>query len=291
MMNKIVMMALCLFAFLSVKATGLDGDVIHIDGKYWGLLAKPINNNRLLYKRLMDFLPENRSMSTADWDGYTAFWKIEDGYLYLQHIEVTVYDKDRNRLTIAFLPDDLKQVFAFYYANGKIRADWFTGQIRAVHGEFVRYIHSGFNRNLETEQVIDVKEGQVLRMELYHNYKKDGLKMEYLFNELDRRFPWEEFPKYQTCKLYFTIQNYLLTADGRFVDCDIMIHVRPTREEIRDSAHPLVRAFKEIARSVYPLEVYFINGKFTLIHDKWTHPFSMERTEQIKHRFVSSKNI
>lgn len=175
MMNKIVMMALCLFAFLSVKATGLSGDVIDIKGEEWGLLAKPINNNRLLYKRLMDFLPENRSMSTADWDGYTAFWKMEDGYLYLQHIEVTVYDKDRNSLTIAFLPDDLKQVFAFYYANGKIRADWFTGQIRAVHGEFVRYIHSGFNRNLETEQVIDVKEGQVLRMELYHNYKKDGL--------------------------------------------------------------------------------------------------------------------
>lgn len=79
MMNKIVMMALCLFAFLSLKATGLSGDMINIKGEEWVLLAKPINEDSLLYVRLMDFLPENRYSSTANWDGYTAYWKIENG--------------------------------------------------------------------------------------------------------------------------------------------------------------------------------------------------------------------
>ena len=96
MMNKIVMMALCLFAFLSVKATGLSGDVIDIKGEEWVLLAKPINEDSLLCVQLMDFLPENRYSSTANWEGYTAYWKIENGNLYLQHIDVYLHNETRD---------------------------------------------------------------------------------------------------------------------------------------------------------------------------------------------------
>lgn len=84
---------LFLGVFLQAKATGLSGDIISFNGKKWGLMAKPIEMDSMLYKRLMDFLPDNRRSSTNNWDGYTAFWEIQGGYLCLQRMEVYIYDK------------------------------------------------------------------------------------------------------------------------------------------------------------------------------------------------------
>lgn len=81
---------LFLGAFLQAKATGLSGDIISFNGKKWVLMAKPIEMDSMLYKRLMDFLPDNRRSSTRNWDGYTAFWKIQGGYLCLQRMEVYI---------------------------------------------------------------------------------------------------------------------------------------------------------------------------------------------------------
>ena len=84
---------------------------------------------RQLYTRLRDFLPENHCMSTANWDGYTAFWKIEDSCLYLQRMEICVYDKaSRKDSTLIYHTDALKTLFASYYENGRIPARWFSGE-------------------------------------------------------------------------------------------------------------------------------------------------------------------
>lgn len=83
---------LFLFVSLYIKATGQSCDVIYINGEQWWLMARPIDKDSALYTRLRDFLPENHCMSTANWDGYTAFWKIEDSCLYLQRMEICVYD-------------------------------------------------------------------------------------------------------------------------------------------------------------------------------------------------------
>lgn len=281
MMNKIVMMALCLFAFLSLKATGLSGDMINIKGEEWVLLAKPINEDSLLYVRLMDFLPENRYSSTANWDGYTAYWKIENGNLYLQHIDVYLHNETRDTSWVkVFSPDDLKDVFASYYRGGKIYASWFSGQVRAGQGEQLIYIHSGFYRHYEAEQVITVENGRVLSMQLYHNYKKDGLKMESLYSEVVKCFPWQQFPEYRECKLYFTTHSYEVTPEGRLTDCYANVYIQPTGEKINDANHPLIKTFKEILKSIYPLEVFFINGKFILMYDNYTFPISVEKTKE-----------
>lgn len=81
---------LFLFVSLYIKATGQSCDVIYINGEQWWLMARPIDKDSALYTRLRDFLPENHCMSTANWDGYTAFWKIEDSCLYLQRMEICV---------------------------------------------------------------------------------------------------------------------------------------------------------------------------------------------------------
>ena len=104
---------LFLFVSLYIKATGQSCDVIYINGEQWWLMARPIDKDSALYTRLRDFLPENHCMSTANWDGYTAFWKIEDSCLYPQRMEICVYDKaSRKDSTLIYHTDALKTLFA-----------------------------------------------------------------------------------------------------------------------------------------------------------------------------------
>ena len=83
-----IILLLCFF--LQAKATGLSGDIISFNGDSWVFMAKPINMDSTLYKRLMDFIPDNHCVSTGNWEGYTAFWEIQNDYLCLQRIEVCV---------------------------------------------------------------------------------------------------------------------------------------------------------------------------------------------------------
>ena len=152
---------LFLFVSLYIKATGQSCDVIYINGEQWWLMARPIDKDSALYTRLRDFLPENHCMSTANWDGYTAFWKIEDSCLYPQRMEICVYDKaSRKDSTLIYHTDALKTLFAPYYENGRIPARWFSSELRAGKGDLVHYVHSGFDRNMEAEQVILLRQGR-----------------------------------------------------------------------------------------------------------------------------------
>ena len=257
---------LFLFVFLYIKATGQSCDVIYINGEKWWLMARPIDKDSALYARLRDFLPENHCMSTANWDGYTAFWKIEDSCLYLQRMEICVYDKaSRKDSTLIYHTDALKTLFTPYYENGRIPARWFSGELRAGKGDLVRYVHSGFDRNMETEQVILLRQGRIRSVRTYHNFKQHGIKILESQDEIIRRFPWHRFPKYKGQRLIFSIRNIQCTPDGHLLDFDVRtLLIRPKGENIEDRNHPLVKAFKETLKSIYPWEILFINGKYTM---------------------------
>ena len=101
---------------------------------------------------------------------YTAYWEVQQSHLYLHHLEVCVYDKQKKEeYSLTYQPDQLKKVFQPYYQNGKICARWFNGELRAGKGELVRYVHSGFDRNLETEQVMVLQHGRIESCQTYHN--------------------------------------------------------------------------------------------------------------------------
>lgn len=38
------------------------------------------------------------------------------------------------------------------------------------------------------------------------------------------------------------------------------------KEKIEEAGHPLIKAFKETLKSIYPWEVLYINGKYTVEH-------------------------
>lgn len=246
------------------KATGLSGDFIYLQGEEWELLAKPINRDSVLFHRLMEFLPDNHCITTANWEGYTAYWEVQQSHLYLHHLEVCVYDKQKKEeYSLTYQPDQLKEVFQPYYQDEKIGARWFSGELRAGKGELVRYVHSDFDRNLETEQVMMLQHGRIKSCRTYHNTLRAGMKMQHAQDEIIRRFPWHRFPEYKGQRITFFVENVQCSSDGHLVDVRT-IFVRPQRENIEDGNHPLAKAFEEVLKSIYPWEVLFINGKYTI---------------------------
>lgn len=263
---KIYFMTILLWlVVLSVKATGQSGDFISLDGEEWVLMAKPIGYDSLLWVRMDEFLPDNVSQSTGNYSGYTAFWEIRDGYLCLTRIETYVYDEvSKKKSKLEYGVKDLRQLFASYYHAGEIQARWFSGEIRAGKGDLVRYVHDGFERNMEMERVLTVINGKVQKTQTYHNYRRVGLNIMKSQDEIVSRFPWNQFPEYRGEQIVFGIGDFQLTSDGHFVDCDVRtIYLRSSGEEIKDANHPLAIALKKTLKSIYPWEVLFINGKYT----------------------------
>lgn len=251
--------------YLPATAIGLEGDIIYIDGKKWQLMAKPIATDAVVYNRLMDFLPEGRSMTTANWEGYTGFWIIKNGCLYLQKIEVDFYDEEKlEDYTLTFDADTLKAVFAPYYTVHGISTGWCSGEFRAGRGKVIRYVHSGFNRDMEEECVLTIKKGKILGEKVWHNFKNKGFSLENLQPELMKRFPFRKFPGAKGQRLMFIVNGFYVLPDGRLKDCKVVVHLRANEEEIKDQDHPLIKTFKETLKSIYPYEVFYIQGKCTL---------------------------
>lgn len=277
-MKRYITAILFLLVFLQIKATGLSCDVIQIKGENWFLMARPIETDSTLYARLKEFIPKDHCMTTANWDGYTAFWEIKDEYLYLQRIEVCVYDKaNKKKSTLIFDSDKLESIFAPYYEEGKICARWVSGKIRAGQGGLIRYEHSAFDRNMEIEQVMKLKSGKVLQSDIYHNYKKDGLNLMHARDEIVKRFPWEQFPEYRGQYLVFSMREFRMTEDGHLLDVDVDLHESKS-EEIRGNKDSLIKAFKETLKSIYPWETYYINGEYTIGYSRMTIPIKEKKT-------------
>lgn len=271
---KVFFTILLWLVVLPVKATGQWGDIIRLEGKEWVLLVKPIESDTMLGNRVRAFLPDNISYSTGNYSCYTASWEIRNGYLCLRQIEADVYDEASNKdSTLVYEGKDLQSLFPSYYKDGEIQARWFSGELRAGKGNLVRYVHDGFDRNMETEQVLTVRNGKVLKTETYHNYRRPGLNLKKAQKEIACRFPWKRFPEYRGEQIIFVIGDFLMTDDGHFVDCDVhFFFLRSSRKTIEDRNHPLALAFKETLKSIYPWEVLFINGKYTMEYRSFTMP-------------------
>lgn len=256
------------------KATGQSGDVIRLEGEEWVLLGKPIESDTMLGNRVRTFLPDNISYSTGNYSCYTASWEIRNGYLCLRWIEADVYDEASNKeSTLVYEGKDLQSLFPSYYKDGEIQARWFSGELRAGKGNLVRYVHDGFDRNMEMEQILTVQNGKVLKTETYHNYRRPGLNLKKAQKEIACRFPWKRFPEYRGEQIIFVIGDIQMTDDGHFVDCDVhFFFLRSSRKTIEDGNHPLAIAFKETLKSIYPWEVLFINGKYTMEYRSFTMP-------------------
>lgn len=292
-------------------ATGLLGDVITIDGKKWEMMEKPFNRDSTILRTLMNYLPKERNWSTANWGGYIGHWVLADDHLYLQNIEIEIYNEKENRYDIKVYPaDSLKNLYPLYYEEKGICPRWFSGEIRAGRGKLIRYEHAGFDRNREEEYVFQIRNGRVESKQCYHNYKKqEGLKLRYAYNEISKRFPFNKFPELDTEMSLLFISNFKVSPDGHLQDCEVAVSIwdnfLPTEEvfaRCRDSllldrelpreftdhfptredpSDPMIKTFKKILKEIYPWEVFYLNGAY--IHEEQRQTFSFSIPTLLAH--------
>ncbi len=159
-MKKVLLCILFPFLAIVVHATGQDGDIIYIDGTRWVLLGRPICVDSLLYHDLRVVLPPERSITTANWDGFIAYWSIKQNVLYLDSIRCEHYDSDTKDYTVNRISSDtLLHVFKKHVMGNLIVGSWLTKDIRVAKGKLIYYQHMGFERNYEEEQIISIDKG------------------------------------------------------------------------------------------------------------------------------------
>ena len=144
-MKKILICIQFLLLTTVAYATGQDSDVIFINGTRWALLDRPVCRDSSLYHHLKAVLPAERQITTANWDGFTSYWSIEEDIFYLDSIRCEHYDTNSRKITGERIPNDtLLRVFKNFVEGERIVASWLTDDIRVATGKMIYYQHMGF---------------------------------------------------------------------------------------------------------------------------------------------------
>ena len=134
-------------------------------GKTYDLFANPLE---AFYpdenKRPLFFVKPN-VMTTGNWRGYVATWTIENNFLYLVKIDAWTCNRSLEHCRKVELP----KLFGRKYRNGKVRADWFSGELRIPEGKMLQYVHMGYGSIYEREITLTVDSGKVVKESMVDN--------------------------------------------------------------------------------------------------------------------------
>lgn len=264
MINRLLYLLYFLYLLpFAIYATGQDGDIIYIDGKQWILLGKPVYADSVLRNDLMTALPEGRSVTTANWDGYTAYWSISQGELCLDSIKYDLYDKATKLSHTERMPSDIMlRMFKKYVDGNRIVASWFDNDIRVASGEVIYYVHGGYERNYEYEQIISIDHGKLKGKQAYHNYVVDGFSLDYsspdFQAQLREKFPLhiENYPELANVKrIVFSIKRARVNAEGHLVECEVKVLKPADNQRLAAEMAALLKAY-------HPWRVSYINGEY-----------------------------
>lgn len=114
-------------------------ELLDLDGQQASMActpALPLDHPRLVAREPVIGTPLH---STACLRGYQGSWAIRDGRLYLVGVE-GIWNLS---------PGD------------PLFADWFSGELRVVLGDEVRYVHGGFASEYARERFLTVERGVV----------------------------------------------------------------------------------------------------------------------------------
>ena len=259
---------------LMARATGQTADRVVINGEEWCLLASPLYNDSLISNRIDKILPnaKDRSCSTGNWDGFVGYWEIVDSCLYLKKVVVDMWNEHkRESYELVFDADTLKAVLEEYYTEHGILAGWFNREKLIIgRGELVTYVHGGYLRNHEEELVVTIKDGRITHQEHWLNKKVvegwsvSEAKLSEAGREIINTFPYEQFPELDTVRVIVHVSNVSLTPDGHFEDCDVIFTRGRGKQWEEDPNHPIIVALKETMRKMFPWEVIYLHGKYTI---------------------------
>ena len=277
-MKRLLICILVATAALSCWATGQEGDVIFINGEKWTLMGEPIQADSALSRHLREVLPENRSLCSANWKGYTAYWSIRNEKLCLDSVLVMFYNSETRKENYQSIPDaDIRNVFHDYYDDEDIVATWYTGRVRVGQGKHVRYEHIGFDRNVEHEQIFTVKEGKVTDCVSYHNrVTVDGFSLRDLDGPTERKkfeekmlLLFENYPELDpdvvgSCQIRIcsSVSDIQVDTLGNLVECKVKVHRIVGLDSDENLKERIAQDMKALLMSIHPWKLLQINGEY-----------------------------
>lgn len=250
-------------------ATGQRTDIIYINGEKWGLFALPLEEDPLVQEKLKTILPKDRSIATNNWVGYTACWTLHEDVLYLQQIQIPMYDKQTKRSYTEYLMlDTLKEIFPSYATKFGIEARWFNRQVRAGRGNIIRYEHDGFNRNMEQEYILSFENGKLTNKRLYDNKVLLKNNMSELENSVFNAFLPTMSKDNTIGNNYRHVQmnKNEFTQDGYLNDCELYFTYKKKGSDelhvIKDQQNEYIIELKQILKKQFVQNRYYINGQY-----------------------------
>lgn len=191
--NNILTVLFLIIPIVKIFGTAQIPDILIYKGDTLSIFSNPLE---LLYENdtiRPDFFGEKEGcMSTACWRGYQAEWIIADNQLFLTGIYSCCFYEDS-------LKADLTKLFPEKYINGKVKAEWVTGNIIAPQGEMLYYVHMGYESLYEKELELEFDKGILIRTKSYDNskskqsiYSQDSKKLlDFIYSNIN----WEIMPK------------------------------------------------------------------------------------------------
>ena len=175
-------------------------DIIVVDGEAFRLFSNPLES----YFNEDNPRPDFGFVCTANWRGYVATWEISEDTMYL--VDLRSSGSRSTDLSIATL---------FPGSPNKVKAEWFTGELRLPRGKCIRYVHLGYGSVYEEELIIEIKNGIVKNRRIIDNRKRFKSK-----DELDRYVIAESMKLFaQWTQLDFNkLTNTLQLPTGRKLD-------------------------------------------------------------------------
>lgn len=301
-MKRFILSIFVLGIAVSSLATAYQGDVIYIDGERWTLMGQPVERDSALFHHLLDVLPKERRISSGNWQGYTGYWSIRDGQLYLDSIRVGFdFDKSVMATTIfpannkdgkeipPFLPaDNMIKVFHDYYVDGEIVASWITGKVRVARGHAVKYVHQGYMRSLEYEQYYTVNQGRVTDSVSYHNrivvngFSIEEFNGKYRWHDSESRekirqlipIPVENYPDLAGVKEFFChVSDIQVDTLGNLLACSVKIDFKGGNDELKER---LSQDAKTALMNIRPWKVLFIDNEFVPETNSFSFRYGLE---------------
>ena len=199
-------------------------------------------------------------------DGYRVMWEIIENQLYLIDIYSCCYYEDS-------IKADLTSLFKEQVINGKVKADWVTGNFISLQGKRLLYDHDmGTGGIFEHEVEFYFAKGKLTATKLYDNsksrqsvYSQDQRKLqEYIYGNIN----WKDLP--QKDSIIEVIVKFSANEKGIIDNVEV---VRGYDETYDQEAVRVIKIIPE-------WDVYFQKGKHMRL--SWYMPiiFSEENREK-----------
>jgi hypothetical protein len=155
-----------LFALLltvaSAFATAQAPDKIVYEEKVRALFANPLEDYYESGRKRPLFMISPNTLSSGNWRGYIATWEIDNDTLYLQHVESWIGGRKAT----------LQRLFGKRVRNGRVKATWFSGELRIPDGKQLQYVHMGYGSVYERDIILTVDKGRITNKAVIDNTQR-----------------------------------------------------------------------------------------------------------------------